>query len=65
MWKDPIVEEVRAAGDKIARKCGYDIRKFSEYLRKRERLLPRERIVDLSAQAKKKRARRSRLEAKA
>ena len=30
MWKDPIVEEVRAAREKIAAECGYDIRRILE-----------------------------------
>lgn len=29
MWRDPIVEEVRNAGAKLAEKCGYDFHKFS------------------------------------
>jgi hypothetical protein len=28
MWKDPIVEEVRAIREKIFAECGYDIRKL-------------------------------------
>ncbi|MBM4049934.1 MAG: hypothetical protein FJ279_32965 [Planctomycetes bacterium] len=30
MWKDPIVEEVRAARQKIAAECGYDLKKILE-----------------------------------
>jgi len=56
MWKDPIVEEVRAAGDRIARECGYDFHRFCEYFRKRERQYPPERIVDLSAREKRNRS---------
>ena len=37
MRKDPIVEEVRRAGDKIARECGYDLHRFCERLRQTER----------------------------
>ncbi|MCX7049422.1 MAG: hypothetical protein NTX50_28550 [Candidatus Sumerlaeota bacterium] len=59
MWKDPIVEEVRAASRKLFRKCGNDIKKFSDYLRQQERLMPPERFIDLSAQAKVKRKRRN------
>ena len=34
MWKDPIVEEVRAAGGKIAEECDYDVHKMAERFRK-------------------------------
>ena len=30
MWKDPIVEEVRAARQKIAEQCGYDLHRILE-----------------------------------
>lgn len=33
MWTDPIVEEVREAGRKLAEECGYDLHKFFEMLR--------------------------------
>ncbi len=33
MWKDPIVEEVREAGAKLAQKCGYDVHVFAAMLR--------------------------------
>ncbi|MEK6702105.1 MAG: hypothetical protein AABZ53_07570 [Planctomycetota bacterium] len=35
MWKDPIVEEVRAARDAYAKKFGYDIDKIVRDLRKK------------------------------
>lgn len=28
MWKDPIVEEVRAARERIAAECGYDLKRI-------------------------------------
>lgn len=37
MLKDPIVEEVREAGAKIAKKCNNDFHKMCEYLRKKEK----------------------------
>ncbi len=37
MWKDPIVEEVRAAGAKIARECDYDVHKMAERFRRIEK----------------------------
>jgi len=30
MWKDPIVEEVRAIREKLAAECGYDLHKMLE-----------------------------------
>lgn len=33
MWKDPIVEEVREAGAKLAQECGNDVHLFAEMLR--------------------------------
>lgn len=33
MWEDPIVEEVRNAGAKIAKKCDYDFYKFSQMIK--------------------------------
>jgi hypothetical protein len=37
MRKDPIVEEVRKAGNRLARKYGYDLHKLCEHFRKTER----------------------------
>jgi len=37
MRNDPIVEEVRRAGDRIARQCGYDLHKFCERMRQVQR----------------------------
>ena len=52
MWKDPIVEEVRAAGEELARECGYDFHLLCERIRERERQQPPGRVVDLSAQTR-------------
>ena len=33
VWKDPVVEEVRAAGAKIAKECGYDLHRMIKRFR--------------------------------
>ena len=45
MWKDPIVEEVRAVGDKLARESDYDFHRYCERLRERQKGHARERIA--------------------
>ena len=37
MWIDPIVEEVRKAGDKLARQADYDLHRFCERIREHEK----------------------------
>jgi len=37
MWKDPIVQDVRKAGEELAKKANYDLRLFFENLRNNER----------------------------
>lgn len=37
MWKDPIVEEIRKAGAKLAEKCNYDFNKFSKMLKEHQK----------------------------
>ena len=37
MWKDPIVEEVRRAGEELAKKANYDLHTFFEQMRQREK----------------------------
>ncbi|MEW6687314.1 MAG: hypothetical protein AB1393_14110 [Candidatus Edwardsbacteria bacterium] len=37
MWEDPIVEEVREAGARLAEKCGYDLHVFAEMLRRHQK----------------------------
>ena len=37
MWKDPIVEEMREAGAKLAKKCDYDIDKFSKMIKEHQK----------------------------
>ena len=37
MLNDPIVEEVREAGAKLAKKCDYDIKKFAKMLKAGEK----------------------------
>jgi len=36
MCKDPIVEEVRNAGAKLAEECGYDLHAFADMLRRHQ-----------------------------
>jgi hypothetical protein len=36
MWKDPIVEEVREAGAKLAEECGYNLHAFARMLKQHE-----------------------------
>jgi hypothetical protein len=36
MWKDPIVEEVRNAGARLAEECGYDLHAFADMLRRHQ-----------------------------
>jgi hypothetical protein len=36
-WRDPIVEEVRAAREELFASCGYDLDKFVAQLRESER----------------------------
>ena len=37
MWRDPIVEEIRKAGEELARRANYDLHTFFENLRKNEK----------------------------
>jgi UDP-N-acetylmuramyl pentapeptide synthase len=46
-YSDPIVDEVRAARDAIAKECDYDIEKLSQALKAREALSGRQ-VVRLS-----------------
>lgn len=36
MWKDPIVEEIHAVREQIARECHYDLKQIIACLRKKE-----------------------------
>ena len=36
IWKDPIVEEIHAVREQIARECDYDLKQIIERLRKKE-----------------------------
>ena len=40
MWKDPIVEEIHAVREEIARACNYDLKQIMEHLRKKEEKHP-------------------------
>jgi hypothetical protein len=37
MWKDPIVEEIRNAGAKLAEECEYNLHAFAEMLRQHQK----------------------------
>lgn len=37
MWDDPIVREVREAGDKLAREAGYDLHVFCQRIAQHQR----------------------------
>lgn len=37
MWKDPIVEEIREAGAKLAEECGYNLHTFADMLRRHQK----------------------------
>ena len=43
MWKDPIVQEVRKAGEELARQAEYNLHTFFQKLRKNEK----ERIFEV------------------
>lgn len=36
MWRDPIVEEIHAIREQIARECEYDLRKIVDRLKSKE-----------------------------
>jgi hypothetical protein len=64
MWKDPIVEEVRAIRDAIAKKHNYNLREIIAHLQKRSRdagrktvTLRRKRVAKPAARAKPRRRR--------
>ena len=58
MWQDPIVEEIHAIREKIARECGFDLSQIMVRLRESEKQHP-ERLVDKHA-LKARRTRRDR-----
>lgn len=37
MWRDPIVQDVRIAGEELARRANYDLHTFLQNLRKNEK----------------------------
>ena len=45
MWRDPVVEEVRAIRDAYSKRFDYDLRAIAEDLRKKEKLSDR-KLVD-------------------
>ena len=40
MWKDPIVQEARKAGEELARQAGYNLHTFFQKLRESEKKGP-------------------------
>ena len=58
MWEDPIVEELRAARDRLAGRFGYDLNALVEYLRGKEREAAAE-VVRLNTVVRKQLARGS------
>jgi hypothetical protein len=44
MWKDPIVEEIHAVREEIARKFDFDLKRIFAYLREQQDLHP-ERVI--------------------
>jgi len=49
MWKDPIVEEVRRTGAKIAKECDYDLHKMIVRLKQREQKMKKSHgVVSIS-----------------
>jgi len=59
MWKDPIVEEVRAIREALAKECHYDVAEIVAHLQKRSRDAGRT-LVDLRPKHAAKRAIRAR-----
>jgi hypothetical protein len=58
MWKDPIVEEVRKAGEKYAAKFDYDLKRMFEDIKKREQEHP-ERLAKLKPAKPRKQRKRA------
>ena len=56
MWKDPIVEEVREAGGKLAKKCGYDFHKFSMMIKRHQNQNKANKIIVSKREIRKKTA---------
>jgi hypothetical protein len=57
MWTDPIVKEVREAGEELAKKAGYDLHTFFKNLRENEKkrnpvIVSREALEDKPDQRK-------------
>jgi hypothetical protein len=46
VWMDPIVEEVREAGDRLARAAGYDLHEFCRQIREHQQQYA-DRLVNL------------------
>ena len=53
MWKDPIVEEVRAVREALAKECHNDIHEIVAHLQKRSREAGRKTVTLRSKRASK------------
>ncbi len=53
MKHDPIVEEIHAAREKIAKRCGYDIHRIAELAREKESAGKRPRARKRKTRAKR------------
>ena len=54
MRNDPIVEEVRAAGNKLFQQCGGSVKKMGAYLREKEKQHDAKRLANLPSMKKEK-----------
>ena len=54
MWKDPIVEEVRAARQKILERFGGDLAKYCDHLRQEQAKHPERYVSKDTLDAKRK-----------
>lgn len=57
MWKDPIVQKVRKAGENLAKQAGYDMHTFFQNLRKNEKKRAIKTYVGVTSKEKLKQVR--------
>lgn len=51
MWRDPIVQDVRKAGEELAKKANYDLHTFFQNLRNNEKKRKHKVVSRLKKQA--------------
>jgi hypothetical protein len=51
MWRDPIVQEVRKAGEELAKQANYDVHTFFQNLRINEKKRKRKVVSKLKKQS--------------